>query len=492
MKKLNHILFNVSLFALMPAIAGAAGTYYNGNMYQNPQGRYGMNGGGYYNNYVNGRGNYGYNQAMQNMGARKTTTATTLKKKNAQKQQNSKQGLILDIGASHEFASWDFEMENAGSKLNYDGLRWNVVDGNAVYYFGSSTSMQISAGVRYGVQFGEISMIDDDISTESMWGTVALSVDGNTEYAVVGTPAMSIGTNKGGSQFGFNAAFGLTDAFKIGNMKITPSIGYRYFKYKLETKDNYGLMVDVLTSDSFINCIEVQTGEIQCSPYIGFADASGTVFGFAGFAVDGNGNFVTNSDGSYVIYNNTGATQLDVGNTYYYEQSGTSHSYETTWAGPYLALNMEYAINDDNSVNMDVEFGLPMYDAKGDQPYRFDWAHPTSVEDKGGLGDAYHVGLNGVWSTRVSDNMFLSFGFNYDYYHVSGADAKTYLNVARYEDLYDAYQYYYDNDQLNDEGIAYFQDLKELKANGWVTESKSEIESIYKSLGIRVGLNIKF
>ena len=200
----------------------------------------------------------------------------------------------------------------------------------------------------------------------------------------------------------------------------------------------------------------------------------------------------TNEDGSYIILNNTTASQIDVGNTYYYEQSGTSHSYETTWAGPYVALDMEYAIDNKNIVNMGLEFGLPIYDSKGDQPYRFDWAHPTSVEDKGDLGDAYHLGLNGNWATKISDNMSLNIGFVYDYYYVNGADATTYLNASEYQTVLNEYQYYYNQDMLTDEGIAYLQELQALQANGWSTESKSEIESIYKSMGIRVGLNIKF
>ena len=490
MKNFSRILSCVSVFAMIPVFANAAGTYYNGNMYQNPQMRYGANGGGFYNSYGanNYNANRGYAQGMQTMGVRKNTTTITKKKTQKTQTNAAKQGFALDVGVSHEFANWDVEMKNAGSRLKYDGLRWNTVDGHAAYYFGGSTPMQVVVGAKYGVQFDEISMVDDDITTEKMWETLTLSVDGNTEYAITGSPALSVGTGSGGTQFGFNAAFGLTDLFKIGNMKITPSIGYRYLKYELETKNNYGLVVDVLNSDSFVNCIEVSGGEIQCSPYVGFVDNTGKVFSYAGITS------VTDADGNVknVILNNTSASQLDLGNTYYYEQDGVSHSYETTWAGPYIALDMVYDINETNLVNMGVEFGLPMYDSKGDQPYRIDWAHPTSVEDKGDFGDAYHIGLNGNWLTRVSDNMSLSFGFTYDYYHVSGATANTYLNTAYYQDLLDQYLVYYDQDRLTEAGLAYLEELQDLKSDGWKMESKSEIESIYKSLGIRVGLNIKF
>jgi hypothetical protein len=36
------------------------------------------------------------------------------------------------------------------------------------------------------------------------------------------------------------------------------------------------------------------------------------------------------------------------------------------------------------------------------------------------------------------------------------------------------------------------EDLRQLKANGWVAESKNEVDSVYKSMGIRVGLEVKF
>ena len=92
---------------------------------------------------------------------------------------------------------------------------------------------------------------------------------------------------------------------------------------------------------------------------------------------------------------------------------------------------------------------------------------------------SFAFGLNGLWATRVTDNVSLNFGFTYDYYHVSGASATTYLNAAYYENLFD-YGYITEDEYY------------EHKSNGWKTESKNEIESVYKSMGIRVGLNIKF
>lgn len=511
MKGCSWFLSGLTVMTCLPLMAGAAGTYYNGNLYQNPQTRYGAtgdNGGGFYNNYGMGRG-YGQNmQNMQNMGVRKpavqTTKQTSVKKTNTAK----KSGVLLGANLHHEFANWNFEMKNAGSKLHYDNLQWNVISGEGAYYFGNSVPVQITVGARYGKQWGESPMIDDDISNEGMWEIqqVAVGQAGGgyvTENILVGTPALSVGKSDGGTQVGFNAAFGFTDLFDMGRAKVTPSVGYRYFKHKLETKNNYGLMIQVLDSASFINCLSVSNGEIQCNPYVGFINASGQLFSYAGFRQDENGNLVVDSNNDYILDVAPGATFLDLGSTYYYEQHGTSHSYETSWAGPYLALDMEYTINDNNFVNAGIEFGLPIYDSKGDQPYRFDWAHPTSVEDKGGFGDAWHLGLNAVWSTAVSDNVMLSLGMTYDYYKVSGATAKTYLNSTYHQMVLDNaldWIAYYESlpslTQEQEESLEYYmekeQNLSALRAAGWTIEEKNEIESIYKSMGIRLGLNVKF
>ena len=498
MTKFTRALISVSVIAMMPVIAGAAGTYYNGNLYQSPQ-RYGSNAGGYYNNYGAGRV-YGQNQSMT---VRNTTTRVTKKSSKKQTTNNAKRGFQLNAYLSHEKADWDFEMKNAKSELRYDGIAWNVLSGEAAYYFGSSVPMQVKVGGRYGVQFGEISMIDDDISNG---GYGSADMYGGT----VSGYAMSVGTSKDGKQYGFNAAFGLTDFFKMGRVKVTPSIGYRYFKHELKTSNNSGLTMDV-----FNDYCETFGEETQCYPFVGlvpFYDASGNVI----YVTDSEGNTVPAhliiSGGEYnwneilsLIPSNTVGVNIDLGDTYYYHQTGTSHKYETIWQGPYVALDMEYAINDYNLVTAGVAFGLPVYESKGDQPYRIDWAHPTSVKDKGDFGDAYHLGLNAMWSTAVSDTVMLSLGLTYDYYKVSDADASTYYNAAYYQpilnELNDIVAHYnsLDSASLTELQKAeklyyeqYQQELEGVKSNGWSDTAKGEIKSIYSSMGIRAGVSIKF
>lgn len=489
MKGFSRVLFCMTVISCLPLVAGAAGTYYNGNLYQHPQ-RYSMgvgnNDGGFYNNYGAGRG---YGQDMQGTGIQKTTTVQTTKKTMISKTESQrKSGFYAGLDLRHEFANWDFEMQNAGSELHYKDLRWNVISGDASYYFAGNFPVQINVGARYGIQYGESEMIDDDITNGGTWV-------GYTDGTVEGTPALSVGTSKGGKQYGFNAGIGFTNLFDTGRLKMTPSVGYRYFKYEVETKNNYGMMMQVLNSPTLVNCLEVAPGEFQCSPYVGFSN-DGVLNGYAaGFALTdepnvylaseetdiyGNTIYVLlNSNGTYVMANDMSANQLDLGSSYYYEQMGVSHSYEVEWTGPYVALDMEYQVNDNNVVNAGIEFGLPKYNAKGNQPYRPDWAHPTSVEDEGDLGDAWHIGLNAVWSTAVTDSVMLSLGMTYDYYHVSGATATTYLNERYYRNMVEW-------------GLKTQEEYDYWDAKGWKDKSDDEIDSVYKSMGMRLGLNVKF
>lgn len=512
MKRLGLFLFNLGVMAGMPAIAGAAGTYFNGNTYQSPQ-KYANMGGGYYGPYAGGRGygQYGQPQYVNDHATmvRTTTTKKTTKTATRQKNETRKQGFALDLGFSHEFANWNFEMKDAGSKLHYDDLSWNVLSGEGVYYFGNETPMQIKLGARYGKQFGDSPMIDDDI-TSGAYGYQ--DIDDGRAYG----HAMSLGTSKDGTQMGYNISFGLTDFFTWGRVKATPSIGYRYFKHELKTQNNYGLTMDTFSGNSnyqYVSCINAG-GETQCDPLViaGFynivSTENGDVFKLLDYEVIGrlqydDGTLTPVIFGAGDIPSETQYVTIDLGDTYYYEQSGTSHKYETEWAGPYLALDMEYAINDTNFINAGIEFGLPIYDSKGNQPYRIDWAHPTSVEDKASMGDAYHLGLNALWSTQITDTMNFTLGMTYDFYKVSGADAKTFLNGTYYQNILTGLQNEYDDyaalETPTQEQIAYKNELanqinvlNSQKSAGWTITSKNEIESIYRAMGIRAGISVKF
>ena len=531
-----RFLLHCSLFALLPFAAGAAGTYYNYNGYVQRN----------YNNTANSNPfyNYGTNNANR---VQNTAPVNTAMPNNVNMNPNVNMGanvnarqsagmsnrpvaggqnkaFSLDAGISHQFANWKFDMNTAGSKLHYDNVAWNVFDVAAKYDFNlGNTKVRVNAGGQYGAQFGDSSMVDDDITTGGYF-IQDWNVDLNGDQVADQIwkqqgHALSVGTSNGGNMFGVFAGIGLTDVWTIGGFKVTPSVGYRYFKYKLETKQNYGMSFDSITGDSNANgraYCQSQGGETQCLPFVVFVDASnnpllGTIDG-PDFDEDGL------ADVSYVAVPD-GSKYVETENTYYYYQSGVSHSYEVEWAGPYLALDMLYDISLRDAVNAHVEFGLPSYTATADQPYRPDWQHPKSLEDKGSIGDAYHFGFGANWLHSLTNSVMLTVGLTFDYYNVSKADATSFLNSGYYMEYFynpavetnealAGSDYYGSKDYLHwteitgrdletDQAIYASNEetkasIEEWMANGWKEESKDEIESLYKSLGIRIGIQAKF
>ena len=512
MKILSKLLFNCSMLVLVPVAANAAGTYFNGT-YQSPQRNYSQQSYAQRTktaSYSN-QGISAYNQRQYANSGYTNARATARTQQPQQVKQPTVQssadtGFSLSAGLAKQVAMWQFEMNTAGSKLHFDNIDWLVFDAQGKYVFDAGkTKMQINAGLQYGMQTGESSMIDDDISHGGYVYGEYWSQDGATKYGEKIGNALSAGVNEGGNMFGFNIGFGLTDIWKWGNMKITPSIGWRYLQYKLETKNNKGMVV--VNGDYDASCVTLDDGSKQCWPLIAvfdsFADYAYPDYpGYSYF--DKNGNKLQDLDGDgyldgqayYVAVEVGGWNYAEAEGTFYFAQPDVSHSYEVEWSGPYLALEMLYDINVNNSVNGYLELGLPSYTATADQPYRYDWQHPKSIEDKGGMGSAFHLGLGANWNTMITKSIALSIGVTYDYYTVSDADATTYLNGDYYMGIYnDRLVNLYDNNEeemLAKDAIA--QNIVQLESEcpGWVCKSGGEIESFYKSMGIRVGINAKF
>lgn len=444
MKQFSNILACCSVMMFLPVVANAAGTYYTKGANQQRS----------YTRYTN----------IPRVATPAPTVATntyqtvkTVKQPiNAQKSADVKQGFYIGADFSHEFASWKFDMATAASMLHYDNIGWNVFGANAGYKFGTSVPFQIDGGFRYGMQSGESTMVDDDITNGGYYLLDApVEIEINDESFIVDpvNNSLSVGTTKDGKMTEFFAGIGLTDAFKIGNLKFTPSVGYRYLKYKLHTENNYGMQITVLyetCSDAF---------GVQCEPAI-----------------------IELPDG-----------KINTLDTFYYHQPNISHSYDVVWSGPYVAMDMRYDIGQNNFANARVELGFPGYESTGDQPYRTDLQHPTSFKDEADMFQAFHLGLSADWMTAITDSVSLSLGVTYDYYSVKKADATTYYNSSYWEKTYSELESKGYTDVFGEENYSYTMDfINFYRSNGWQDSVKEEIKSIYKSLGVRLGLAVRF
>jgi hypothetical protein len=411
-------------------------------------------------------------------------------------------GFTLTGGLSHQYAMWGFDMNQARSSLHYDNIAWNVLDVNAGYQFNAGgMSLVLGGGIRYGMQSGETTMVDDDISNGGTMYNIFADESHQTLIGHAFGYAMSIGKSSGGTMFGYNLGLSLTDKFQIGSVRLNPGVGWRSLSYRLKTNKNHGLSMIVgeywdgtdgngnpgswpnnigaAGTNWWISCEQVPwSDEIQCIPLF----------------VQGGLH----------------------GDTYFFSQPGVSHDYTVSWAGPFIALDFDYEINRNNSVNARIELGLPGYNAVGDQPYRPDWAHPKSVEDTAGIGSARHIGLGANWLTSVADNVMLSIGMTFDHYSVRGAQAQTFLNSGWWSELRSDTQNLWNflnagnttlpgaseplcggaNQQSCVELMAGLQDFIDyvnlLQGNGWTITDKNEINSIYRSMGIRIGLSAQF
>lgn len=517
MKKLLFVV----LTSISPELLLAAGTYYNGN-YTGIQNRYNQPAGFQANSYQPGQ-NRNFNSINTNYntfgtrqysnGYQRTNNYMNYSQNNryqqnqnfsnnntAPQRSSDNKKITLNAGLSREIGTWNMEMKEAGSILSYNNLSWNVFSANAGYSFNAGDiKLKIDGGLKYGLQSGSSSMIDDDITKGGIGGTKWIDQnDPNKILEESSIAALSIGKSEDGNQFGLNIGLGFQDVFKIGKANFTPSFGYRIFKHKLQTNKNYGLSIERTTK----NCIEVN-GEKQCDIVLVAVDNNGskTILNRSKVNYDYS---ITNLPG--------GINDLDAGNTYYFSQPGVSHIYETSWNGLYLAMDMLYEINPYNNVDGRLEIGLPSYFSEGSQPYRKDWKNPKSVEDSKEIFGALHLGFSSNYNTNINDNVMLSIGFTYDYYSVNGANAKTFLSSDFYNGKINEIEQLWTGDpaKLKDNNFSGpdFTGLdnkqknlkyayKSLKSNmdackSWVCSADNEVISFYKSMGIRAGIKVKF
>ena len=139
-------LVNLLIWAAMPTLAGAAGTYYTGSTYQPVQYRYGQSG-SYASSANYGRATtngavvanpnvrYTANYQSGTQSTNQTSSAARTSSQQKSSTRSSKGGFYAGAGFSHENASWNFDMKEAKSSLNYDGVAWNVLDLNGGYVF---------------------------------------------------------------------------------------------------------------------------------------------------------------------------------------------------------------------------------------------------------------------------------------------------------------------------------------------------------------------
>ena len=371
------------------------------------------------------------------------------------------EGFTWNAGLSRRYAEYGFSMNNVGSILTWSDVAWNVFDASGRYV---RNGIVFYGGIELGAQAGTSIMTDDDVSNG---GHVAWWLGDDNNWYRTQSTILSIGESSGGTMLGVHAGIGLVDRFAFGRVRVTPSVGWRHLNYNLTAQNGHGMVVTNTWCDNLGN------GEIFCPAVI----------------IGDNGvhsHVPITGDGSWWWDMNTTLVTTD---SFYFFQEGTTHSYDVTWSGPFVAVDFDYDINRYNVVNARFELGLPGYRAIGQQPYRIDWA-PNAIEDTAPIFGAVHIGLGFNWLTAINDRLSLSIGVMYDLYRVMGADANTNLNAGYWNDIRNIAQ----TNVNNGANVAANQNIVDaingLEADcpGWVCRKPGEIDAFFRSVGFRVGL----
>ncbi len=382
-------------------------------------------------------------------------------------------GFYLGGNIGMAWSDFEFEMNSAKSILSWSNTTWTTLSLNGGYIMKPINKIagMIDFGFVYGIMMDSGRAIDDDVYNGGIDTTLFDVVNSGTGGGLISEypkslKAFSVG-GQDGSMMGYHVAFGLKDMWSAGNVTFTPSIGYRSITQELKVEDSRAVFIEV---DSNGNPVL----------YVASGTADGkTIWGIVPWTpVDNNGDgFI---DG-YVPSNGTGGTPLD---SFYDMLSGTTHKYKATWAGPFVAMDIDNHINAANAINWRLEFGLPIYSATANWPDRGDLQHPTSFKDEGSIGQAYHIGAAMNYVGRITPKLDLVLGVVYDYYILSGGDATTNYDLSWYQD-----QANNPDSRITQADVDYIEQT--CGANGSCKTSK-EIDARYKQIGARVGIVSKF
>lgn len=269
-----------------------------------------------------------------------------------------------------EWSDFQFDMNSAGSIVSWDDMTWSTFGADFGYKSKTST-FGFSAGYHHGTSSSGTGT-DDDLHNGG--GLTEVCTDSScSNTTAIGFLSISVGDVSGTKDDAY-AKFSLNDFWKNDSLTFSPNVGYRYFQHRLKIKDSY--------------VMQIYAQEISI-----------------------------NSDGNPYL-DSSGSTEIN-GIVY-----GTTHDYKTTWSGPFIGFDIKNQFTSGGFFSLGAEFGLPTYKGEGDWPNRTDLADP-GFEDSGKFGDSYHVGLSMNYLGKISENLFLDLGMEFNYYHLSNGEAKT-------------------------------------------------------------------
>lgn len=338
--------------------------------------------------------------------------------------ENKQNDIVLTAAYGRKFADFQFET-GVQSILEWDDMIINEVTFHAEKDFQVRNYNMFAFGeYSYGIlSSGGLSM-DYDLKPYN---------DANPQYGIF---TISMGGQTGKMQ-DMKFGVGARHIWDIAGWKISPIIGYQIFKHDLKMDNHiypnpavyiplmnqYG---DYIYGDTTGNYYSVTPGtavpddyyQVCMSPeYLGLAASDPITHSPV---IDADGNLLTTTYDPLYTYQPWGVAPGEcvvLGGDGMIIVEGTTHIYNTTWSGIFLALEIEKQLTYIDKLRFYAQVSMPHYKSEGIWPNRTDWQQNPSFVDEGDNG-AMQYQMEMEYIYQFSDRLQLSLKADMSYFQI--------------------------------------------------------------------------
>jgi hypothetical protein len=335
--------------------------------------------------------------------------------------------------AGRRFADFTFET-GVQSVLNWNDMVYN----------------EITGGVRRDFKMRDFDLFVFGEYSNGSYVSGGLSMDYDLKpydnrYPEYGLFTISIGDQTGALN---RIKFGL-GAWRIWDVlgwKISPIVGYEILHHDLQMSNheypNPATYIPLLTEygDYVIGNQSGQYTSVQqgmgipdgwYQVCVGPEDIAIVVSNPDGTpAIDGQGNLIMTGYDPIMgdlPWGVPGGNCVIIGGDGMIVVEGTTHIYNTTWSGIYLALELEKQMTYTDKLRFYGQVSMPRYSSEGIWPNRTDWQQNPSFIDEGST-DSIAYRLEMEYTYHLNENLHLNLKADWDYFFVGAISGTLFVN----------------------------------------------------------------
>ncbi|MCL2629736.1 MAG: hypothetical protein FWD33_03580 [Alphaproteobacteria bacterium] len=335
--------------------------------------------------------------------------------------------------AGRRFADFSFKT-GVNSILKWDDMVFN----------------DLGIGLRRDFSVGEYDMFLFGEYTRGSYVSGALSYDYDLKPYDERFPQYGLFTISVGEQTGttnrIKFGLGARHIWDVLGWKISPVVGYEILRHDLRMFNhmypNPATYIPLLTElgdyvvgDIYGNYFSLGMGlPIPDGLYqvcVGPEDVLMVQVGSNGAPlVDGSGNLIMTSwelimgdlpwgvpGGSCIIIGGDGPIMIP----------GTTHIYNTSWAGIYLGIELEKQMTFNDKLRFYGQVSAPRYSAEGIWPNRHDWQQNPSFIDEGSNG-AFSYRFEMEYTYNLNENLQISIKADHEHFRVGNISGRLFVS----------------------------------------------------------------